>query len=368
MTYLENHAPATAVDQEALQDVSSVTPQDVSSAAPQDVSPADPQPTPRYRAICFDLDGTLLPMDLDAFMNGYFASIAKFAATKGLDTGVFLQGLKAGTKAMAVSGEEITNADAFWEVMCQFVAGDKEDWIATFEEFYRGDFKAVGADVRANPAAARAIDTLREKGYTLALTTMPMFPRLAVAERLRWAGIDADAFSRITTYENSCSVKPRPTYYAENLAALGVRGEEVLMVGNNTVEDLAFLDLGADGYVVTDHLIDPLNYDFSTIKHGSMDDFAAWCETLPNCENPAVDVEVGIIAVEATQRALAENAVGQLNLEEAVRKAAAVVEDPTYERAKGGKSKVAVLMGEANAQQANAQQANAQQASAGEAE
>lgn len=284
----------------------------------------------RYRVICFDLDGTLLPMDLDEFMGGYLSSIAKFAAMKGLDTDVFTKGLMAGTKNMAVSGEDKVNADAFWEVMFQFIDSSACNWEALFEEFYLGDFKGIGANVVPNPAAARALATLKDKGYTLALTTMPMFPKLAVDERLRWAGIDASVFDRITTYENSKSVKPRQTYYAENLAALGVRGEDVLMVGNNTVEDLAFLDLGADGYVITDHLIDPVSYDFTTIKNGSMEDFAAWVETLPVCESPAENVDAGVISEEATRRAFEENAVGEIDLEASLRMAAAVVEDPTY--------------------------------------
>lgn len=284
----------------------------------------------RYRAICFDLDGTLLSMDLDQFMNGYFGSITKYAVEVGLDAGVFLKGLKAGTKAMAVSGEEITNADAFWGVMNQFVDPNERDWEAVFERYYLSDFKAVGEGIDPNPAAVRAVETLKAKGYTLALTTMPMFPHLAVAERLRWAGIDADVFARITTYENSKAVKPRQTYYAENLAALGLRGEDVLMVGNNTVEDLAFLDLGVDAYVVTDHLIDPVDYDLSTIKHGTMEEFAAWVETLPECENPAEGVLEGPIDQADMQRAFEENAVGEIDLEEAQRLAAAVVDDPTY--------------------------------------
>lgn len=291
----------------------------------------------RYRAVCFDLDGTLLPMDLDLFMGGYFSSLGRFVAARGIDEKNFLKGLKAGTKAMAVSGEDLSNEDAFWNEMLKHVDGDARDWQDLLDEFYHTDFTLVGKDVVPDPSAARAVKTLREKGYTLALTTMPMFPPVATAERLRWARVDARDFARISTYDNSRSVKPRPAYYAENLAALGARGEDVLMVGNNTVEDLAFLDLGVDAYVVTDNLIDPLGYDFSTVKHGSMADFAAWTETLPVCEVPAGPVETGLVDVDALHRALEENAVGKLDLEEARRKAAAVVEDPTYERAKGAR-------------------------------
>ncbi len=298
-----------------------------------------------YRAVCFDLDGTLLPMELELFMERYFGSIYLFAAEHGLDADAFMAGLKAGTKAMAVSGEDMTNAEAFWATMLGFVEGDEAYWDELLARFYAGPFTAVGAGVQADPAAARAVATLREKGYTLALTTMPMFPPMAVAERLKWAGIDAADFARLTTYDNSRSAKPRQTYYAENLAALGVRGEDVLMVGNNTVEDLAFMDLGADAFLVTDHLIDPVNFDLSTIKHGSMTDFATWVESLPACENPALDVNPGIVPIEEMERAFAENAVREIDREEGIRKAGRVIDDPTYEEVKGGVSKMTELLG-----------------------
>lgn len=288
----------------------------------------------RYRAVCFDLDGTLLPMDLELFMGGYFSALGRFVAERGIDHQVFLKGLKAGSKAMAVSGEDVSNEEAFWTEMFKHVDRDSQDWLPLLEEFYRTDFAVVGKDVVPDPAAARAVKTLREKGYTLALTTMPMFPPVATSERLRWAQVDAADFARISTYDNSRSVKPCLTYYAENLAALGLHGEDVLMVGNNTVEDLAILELGADAYLVTDNLIDPLAYDLSTIKHGSMADFAAWAETLPVCESPAGPVETGLIDAETIHRVLEENAAGAFDPDEARRKAAAAVDDPTYERAK----------------------------------
>lgn len=295
--------------------------------------PQQEQPK-RYRAVCFDLDGTLLPMDLELFMGGYFSALGRFVAERGIDQQVFLGGIKAGSKAMAVSGEDVSNEEAFWAEMFKHVDRGAQDWPVLLEEFYRTDFAVVGKDAVPDPAAARAVKTLREKGYTLALTTMPMFPPVATAERLRWAQVDAADFARISTYDNSRSVKPCLTYYAENLAALGLRGEDVLMVGNNTVEDLAILELGADAYLVTDNLIDPLDYDLSTIKHGSMADFAAWAETLPVCESPAGPVETGLIDAETIHRVLEENAAGAFDPDEARRKAAAAVDDPTYERAK----------------------------------
>lgn len=270
-----------------------------------------------YRAICFDLDGTLLPMDIDEFMTAYFKRIAAYAAARGLDPELFLAALKAGTRAMAMNAGEQLNAEAFWNEFARVYGEDNmaaaghdiASVRAMADDFYENDFGHIGDGFRPNPAAARAVATLRAKGYPLVLTTMPMFPVVAVRHRLRWAGVDPDDFARITSYENSRSTKPRQLYYAENLAAMGVNGEDVLMVGNNTMEDLAFMDLGADAWLVTDWLLDPLDFDVASVKHGSFDELAAWCEGLPDCADPAPSIEAGPVDAAAAERALTENAV-----------------------------------------------------------
>lgn len=288
----------------------------------------------QYRAVCFDLDGTLLPMDIEVFMRDYFQAIGAFAARKGLDPELFLKALKAGTKAMAVHEDDKTNAEAFWEVMLGYVGGKAEDWEVLFNEFYEQDFSKIGMDYGKNPAMARALEVLAQKGYPLLLTTMPMFPPLAVQWRVAWSGVNPDLFTRVTTYSNSKSVKPKATYYAENLAAMGLRGEEVLMVGNNTLEDYAFSQLGADVYIVTNWLLGPADFDLNAVKHGTVDEFEAWVNALPICENPAQNIETGVISFEATERALAENAVVEIDREDAVRKAARILEDPAYRSGK----------------------------------
>lgn len=284
--------------------------------------------TPRpLRAICFDLDGTLLPMDLDAFMKSYFDAIYDFVAGEGLDAGAFMERFNAGVRAMAGHTDGRTNADAYWEAFGTCANRGRDFWEPLLNEFYEGPFGELGREVRPNPAAARAVGALAAKGYPLVLATMPMFPLAAVRHRLRWAGIDPDAFARITHYENSTAVKPRGLYYAENLAALGVSGADVLMVGNNTVEDMAFADLGAEVFLVTDWLLDPAGLDLGTVRHGTMADFAAWAEALPPCARPAGPVAFGPVSRADAESALAANARGGLAAAEADALAAAAAED-----------------------------------------
>ena len=282
-----------------------------------------------YRAVFFDLDGTLLPIDLDAFMGSYFKALGAHLAPLGVARDDFMAGMRAGIMAMVANNSGKPNADAFWRaffgcVATPTAAGAAEaDLRVAVDAFYETEFGSLGRDVDPNPAAARAIETLAQKGYPLALTTMPMFPRRAVEWRLTWAGVNPKAFSRITTFNNSTAVKPKLNYYAENLAATGLAGADVLMVGNNTKEDMAALKLGCDGYLVTDYLIDPEGFDIASVRSGSLDDFAAWVETLPTCENPAQNITDGEVSADARASALAAAGIadgaagGSKTLEEA---------------------------------------------------
>lgn len=261
----------------------------------------------QYRAICFDLDGTLLPMDMDEFLTRYYKSLGEEVAKAGADVAEFKAALDAGIRAMTSHDFSQSNCDAFWAHFLALVDEAAFDWQAIFMNYYLNVFKTIGECVVPNPAAGKVVEVLRDKGYPLVLATMPMFPREAVLWRLAWAGVDPDAFMRITTYDNSRAIKPQSVYYAEQLAALGVNGTDVLMVGNNTLEDLSFAKLGADTFLVTDCLLNPIEMDISSTQHGTMEEFLAWAQALPVCANPVDQVDNGLLDVEEVQEVLVVN-------------------------------------------------------------
>lgn len=236
---------------------------------------------PRYKAIFFDLDGTLLPMDMDEFLVSYFKLLNGYAAEIGLDPARFSRALNEGVRAMATDASDRMNDEVFWECFHTVYGNDDPKIDAAIEGFYSTVFPHIGDKVTPNPAAARAVESLRCKGYPLFLTTMPLFPRIAVEWRCRWSQVDPDAFERITTYDNSFACKPDLRYFRQNLQLVGCKPEEVLMVGNNTREDLVAMELGCDAFLVTDWLIDPVEFPIDTVKHGSLADFADFAEQLP---------------------------------------------------------------------------------------
>lgn len=239
------------------------------------------EPQARYETIFFDLDGTLLPIDMDAFLTAYFETLGRFVAERGFDAEKILHAVNAGVKSMAGVDERL-NEVCFWETFERLSGETRETFDPLLMEFYEGPFDQIGETVTPDPCAAKLVATLKDKGYQLFLTTMPLFPRVAVEARLRWAGIDdASVFDRITTYDNSHAAKPHHAYFEENIELAKGSADRILMVGNNTREDLACCDLGADGFLVTDWLIDPIDYDYRQMKHGSLADLLAFVERLP---------------------------------------------------------------------------------------
>lgn len=111
-----------------------------------------------HRAVFFDLDGTLLPMELEEFLSSYFAALTGFVAAQGLDAAVFSKALEAGIGAMTSHEDECTNAEAFWQT---FLAREDDPaadgrWPEILGDFYENEFGKIGADAQAVLAASSA--------------------------------------------------------------------------------------------------------------------------------------------------------------------------------------------------------------------
>lgn len=142
-------------------------------------------PKRSYKAVFFDLDGTLLPIDMDAFLKNYFNDIAAFVQARGHDPKQFIDALSAGVKSMLTKQGGL-NSERFWETFTSRMGGDSSvEYEKMMDEYYATCFDGLSAmATNVDPNAAYAVKTLKEKGYPLYLTTMPLFPRIAVEKRL----------------------------------------------------------------------------------------------------------------------------------------------------------------------------------------
>ena len=226
--------------------------------------------------ILFDLDGTLLPMDQEAFLKAYLGLLADKMAQYGYEPKRLVKSVWAGTEAMVRNNGLMTNEAVFWRCFRQ-IHGDKAmDDQPIFEEFYAVDFPKVQTSCGFAPAAKEAVQTLKEKGYRLVLATNPLFPAIATRQRIRWAGLKEEDFVLVTTYENSRHCKPNPDYYRDVLAAVGAKPENCMMVGNDVDEDMIAGRLGMEVYLVTDCLINRQEKDLTGYRKGKLEDFAAF--------------------------------------------------------------------------------------------
>lgn len=222
-------------------------------------------------AVLFDLDGTLLPMVQEDFVRAYFARLAKFAAPYGYEAKSLVNTLWKGTAAMVQNDGAKTNREVFWDTFASAFGEQTRAHEAAFEEFYATDFNLAQNACGFAPEAAETVEFLKVNGIRRVLATNPIFPAVATHARIRWAGLHAEDFALITTYENSCHTKPNPQYFSDILEQIGCKADECLMVGNDAVEDLSAKEVGIPVFLLTPCLINPKEHDLSNIPHG---DFA----------------------------------------------------------------------------------------------
>ena len=70
--------------------------------------------------ILFDLDVTLLPIDMEKFTQGYFKRLVAKAAPHGYEPEKLMKSVWAGTAAMVKKYGGITNEEAFWNKFSEF--------------------------------------------------------------------------------------------------------------------------------------------------------------------------------------------------------------------------------------------------------
>ncbi len=210
----------------------------------------------KYKAIFFDLDGTLLPMDMNTFTKAYFKELCVSLAKYGVAPDKLIEAVWAGTKAMVKNDGECKNEKRFWDCFLS-LTGIKSDTI--YEEtdyFYSHEFNKARVVTGENPLARAAVDAAKGEGRTVVLATNPLFPYPAQLSRISWIGLEESDFALITSYESDRFCKPNPEYYLDICRRLGLDPADCLMIGNDVREDmLTAAAAGIDGYLVTDCII-----------------------------------------------------------------------------------------------------------------
>lgn len=226
----------------------------------------------KQTTILFDLDGTLLPVDIDEFLEYYFKLLTEefrdLTAPEHL-----IEILMDSTQKMIENDGNKTNQEVFVEAFLSCLNIEENDQImARFDQFYQEKFPLLKSDLQLDNRAADLINYLKKRDYKLVIATNPLFPRCAITERLKWVGLEPADFSYITSYENMHYCKPCLDYYQEILDKLNLQAEDCLMIGNDMQEDIVAGKLGISTYLVRDYLIDRQSSDFTPDWCGTIDE------------------------------------------------------------------------------------------------
>lgn len=239
--------------------------------------------------VLFDLDGTLLPMDGQEFVDTYMFLLGNRLTSAGYNPEKIIEALWVGQKAMVENDGVITNEECFWKFFGAHYKKFEPNYDYKYKrklekeltKFYQEDFGVGRFIAHPSDAAIESIEILKSKGYNLILATNPIFPEVCTNERIEWAGINKEDFSMITTYENSCFSKPNLNYYKYILKTIDKDPEDCLMVGNDVKEDMCAKKLGMDVFLIEDYMINTDEEDIEGLKKGGWNLFREYVSNLP---------------------------------------------------------------------------------------
>ena len=201
-----------------------------------------------YKNFLFDLDGTLLPMDMKYFIELYVAAFCKcLAPVTKIESKPLMDSIWASVAQMARNDGDCLNETVFWRTMNSRCKRDMRVFSDNFDSFYK-------------------------RGGRIIVATNPIFPKSSTYTRIEWAGLNVNDFSYITTYDNSSACKPNLNYFEEVCSVCGIHPEESLMIGNDVDEDMISSRLGFDTFLVTDCLINRSDKSLSLFRHGDFED------------------------------------------------------------------------------------------------
>jgi FMN phosphatase YigB (HAD superfamily) len=200
------------------------------------------------KAVLFDLDGTLLGNNLDVFLPRYFEAISAHVASI-LPPRQFIAHLLRATQVMMANDGRATNEEVFASVFYPLIGRPREEMEPVFTDFYLHAYPILQQYTQCLPEARQAVQAAFERGLDLVIATNPLFPALAVQERLEWAGVGDFRYRLVTSYENSRWCKPNPSYYRQILETIGREPASALVVGNEA-GDMVSAQIGCQTFLV----------------------------------------------------------------------------------------------------------------------
>lgn len=221
------------------------------------------------KAVFFDLDGTLLPLKEDLFINTYLELLSTRLETRGYNKEKFIKTLWDGTKKMYINDGSKTNEELFWEEFVSVYGKESLKDKEFIDDFYNNEFLLTKKVCGENKYAREIVEFVKNNNLICVLSTNPLFPQIATRQRMGFVGLKEDDFDYYSHYSNSSYSKPNPKYFMELLKMFNLKPDEVILFGNNTYEDgECALMCGIKTYLVEGYIINnpKATHTFPVIK------------------------------------------------------------------------------------------------------
>lgn len=227
--------------------------------------------------LLLDLDDTLLGNNMDVFGPAYFQALG-IHLSKYVDPRKMIPALLAGTKAMTLNNNpEITLEHAFDQVFYPQIGINKSEIHAEINRFYEEVFPSLIIHTTKIPGAVELVETAFARGHEVSIATNPLFPRIAIIQRLLWTNLDPAIypFKLIPSYETFHFAKPNPSFYTEFINCLGVSPKQCFMVGNDYEMDIIpSLQAGLKAF----HFTPDLTQHHNGYHAGNLNQVLQWLE------------------------------------------------------------------------------------------
>lgn len=232
------------------------------------------------KSVFLDLDNTLLHNPDRAFTIEYLRRIDYYFQEK-LDAFQISKSVRASIPQIQTSLDFHKSNHSILLDICTEQLNIAPDKINnTLNDFYLTDYTQLKPCTQAVSGAMDLIQDLLARDYSIIIATNPIYPKIAVETRLKWAGLAdiLDVCEFITHSENMHFAKPNTAYYGELLARVGVEPDEVLMVGDSLKNDiLPAQTLGIHTYHVTENDTDNNSSSLDSLRQKIRE---GWIETL----------------------------------------------------------------------------------------
>jgi len=207
-----------------------------------------------FDAILFDLDGTLINNNMRTFVDEYFSTLGPRIEQYCPD-GDYVSAVLEANKPMFRSKKSRAALQTLFLREFKNITGlDEKKVKKIFYDYYENEYKNINV-VKPVKYALECLHAAAKITDNIVVATVPIFPVVAIRQRLIWGNITNYNFKLITGCDVMHSSKPYPEYYLEITKKLKCDPEKCLMIGNDHIDDLSAKAVGMQTFLVKKHQV-----------------------------------------------------------------------------------------------------------------